>query len=49
MCIRDSNSAKAGYGIGLSMAQEILGMLKGKIRVSWKDGRITFVMVIPSL
>lgn len=43
------NSAKAGYGIGLSMAQEILGMLKGKIRVSWKDGRITFVMVIPSL
>ncbi len=43
------NSAKAGYGIGLSMAQEILGMLKGKIRVSWKDGRITFSMVIPSL
>ena len=43
------NSAKAGYGIGLSMAREILGMLKGKIRVSWKDGRITFSMVIPSL
>ena len=43
------NSAKAGYGIGLSMAQEILAMLKGKIRVSWKDGRITFSMVISSL
>jgi len=31
------------------MAQEILAMLKGKIRVSWKDGRITFSMVISSL
>lgn len=38
------NSRKAGFGIGLSMAEQIVNLSKGKIRVGWKDGMITFTV-----
>jgi len=41
------DSAKAGYGIGLSMAEELTQVLKGKIAVSYKDGVITFAVRLP--
>jgi signal transduction histidine kinase len=40
------NSAKKGFGIGLSMAQEIVSTLKGKISVGWKDGIIMFTIIL---
>ena len=40
------NSQKEGYGIGLSMAQSIVEAHKGKIRVNYKEGRISFVINI---
>lgn len=36
------NSAKAGYGIGLSMAEDLTKLMKGKISVRWEKGIITF-------
>lgn len=36
------NSAKAGYGIGLSMAEDLTKLLKGRISVRWDQGVITF-------
>ncbi|MCR4891303.1 MAG: HAMP domain-containing histidine kinase [Lachnospiraceae bacterium] len=36
------NSKKKGFGIGLSIAQEIVRILGGRMRVFWKDGVITF-------
>lgn len=36
------NSQKAGYGIGLSMAEEATHLLGGKIQVEYKEGVITF-------
>lgn len=36
------NSSRQGYGIGLSMAQEAVRLLGGKILVHFKDGVITF-------
>ena len=41
------NSAKGGYGIGLSMAQEIISLLKGKISADWKKGKISFLVILP--
>lgn len=38
------NSKKAGYGIGLSMADELARLLKGHIDVTYKDGVITFTV-----
>ncbi|MBR1811691.1 MAG: HAMP domain-containing histidine kinase [Clostridia bacterium] len=38
------NSKKAGYGIGLSMAREIVSTCKGKISVDYKDGTIFFIV-----
>lgn len=38
------NSQKSGYGIGLSMAEELTHVLKGKISVSYKKGIITFTV-----
>lgn len=38
------NSKKAGYGIGLSMAKEIVAQFKGSIGASYKDGMITFTV-----
>ena len=48
----DSDSAPAGggtspaqgYGIGLSMAQNIVSLHRGKISVHYKDGVIRFVV-----
>ncbi len=40
------NSKKKGYGIGLSMAEGIVGLLKGKISVTYSNGEIRFVVVI---
>ncbi|SKB89730.1 hypothetical protein SAMN06296386_10877 [Lachnospiraceae bacterium] len=40
------NSAKKGFGIGLSMAQEIVSTLKGKISVGWKDGIVMFTIIL---
>ncbi len=36
------NSSKAGYGIGLSMAADMVKLMRGNLSVSWKDGVITF-------
>jgi len=38
------NSQKAGYGIGLSMAAEIVKAMKGNVTVTYKEGRILFVV-----
>lgn len=38
------NSQKAGYGIGLSMAEELTKLMGGKINVSYKAQRITFTV-----
>ena len=40
------NSEKKGYGIGLSMADSLVRMFKGKIHVNYKKGIITFTVVI---
>ena len=40
------NSARSGYGIGLSMAESLVGMFKGKISVSYKKTRIKFTVTI---
>ncbi len=40
------NSEKKGYGIGLSMAAEMVRQFKGRITVSYKDGMISFVVTI---
>lgn len=44
-----TNNKKAGFGIGLSMAQMIAEWFKGKIDVKYADGKITFVVVIKSV
>ncbi|MGI5988684.1 MAG: sensor histidine kinase [Lachnospiraceae bacterium] len=41
-----NNNKKSGYGIGLSMARSIVGMLKGEIKVDYKDGRILFQVLL---
>lgn len=38
------NSQKAGYGIGLSMAEELTKLMHGKINVSYKNKSITFTV-----
>ena len=40
------NSEKAGYGIGLTIATEIVSYLKGKLDVYYKEGAITFKVVL---
>ena len=40
------NSEKKGYGIGLAMASEMVRQFKGKISVSYRDGMISFNVVI---
>ena len=40
------NSEKAGYGIGLSMAESLVEMFKGKISVNYKNKVITFTVVL---
>ena len=41
------NSAKSGYGIGLSMAENIVNLHKGKISAGFADGKITFTVLLP--
>lgn len=36
------NSTKAGYGIGLSMASDMVKLMRGTINVSYKNGLISF-------
>ncbi|MCR4690089.1 MAG: HAMP domain-containing histidine kinase [Lachnospiraceae bacterium] len=40
------NSEKKGYGIGLSMAKEMVEQYKGSLHASYKDGSITFTVTI---
>ena len=40
------NSEKAGYGIGLSMAESLVEMFKGKITVNYKNKVITFTVIL---
>lgn len=40
------NNQTSGYGIGLSMAQSIVNIFKGKISVSYKNDIITFKVVL---
>ena len=40
------NSEKSGYGIGLSMAESITKLHKGRISVGWNNGIITFTVII---
>lgn len=39
------NNKKKGFGIGLSMAENLVTTCKGKISASWKEGRIRFQVV----
>ena len=39
------NHEKSGYGIGLSMAQNIVERMNGKIQASWEDGMISFTVL----
>lgn len=41
------NSAKSGYGIGLSMAQELVQLLKGKIQTRYTKGQLHFIITLP--
>ena len=40
------NSEKAGYGIGLSMAESLVEMFNGKISVNYKNKIITFTVIL---
>ncbi len=40
------NSEKSGFGIGLSMAQSIVKIHKGRISADWKDGNIIFTVTM---
>lgn len=41
-----NNNAVAGYGIGLSMAEHLTNLFKGRISVSYKNGVITFTVLL---
>lgn len=43
---KSHSSEKQGYGIGLSMAESLVGMFKGRISVSYKKPVITFTVVL---
>ena len=43
---KSHNSEKKGYGIGLSMAESLVRMFKGKISVNYKKPVISFTVVI---
>ena len=37
---------KSGYGIGLSIAEDLCARYNGSIRAAWKDGVITFTCLL---
>ena len=41
------NSKKSGFGIGLSTAQEIVGLHGGSIKTEYESGRICFRIMLP--
>lgn len=41
-----NNQKQAGYGIGLSMAESLVRLFKGKISVAYKKGMITFTVLL---
>lgn len=41
-----NNKEKSGFGIGLSMAKELIERLGGKVTVALKDNTITFTVII---
>ncbi|MBQ3789662.1 MAG: HAMP domain-containing histidine kinase [Lachnospiraceae bacterium] len=41
------NTEKGGYGIGLSIAEQLVKRYRGTIDVSWEDGVITFDCQLP--
>lgn len=41
------NHEKAGYGIGLSMAETIVRLHKGKISADYRNGEISFRVILP--
>lgn len=43
------NVSKGGYGIGLSIAQNIVTRFRGKISASWKNGYISFTCTMYGL
>ena len=43
---KSHNSEKKGYGIGLSMAESLVRMFKGKISVSYKKPVISFTVIL---
>ncbi|MBR1853530.1 MAG: HAMP domain-containing histidine kinase [Lachnospiraceae bacterium] len=43
------NSQKSGYGIGLSIAKQIVEILGGTLRVEWESGVIRFVIAIKAI
>lgn len=43
---KSHNSKKSGFGIGLAMAKEMIETFGGKINVSYKNGEITFTVLL---
>ncbi|MBR2257845.1 MAG: GHKL domain-containing protein [Blautia sp.] len=40
------NVDKGGYGVGLSIAENLVGQYNGKINVNWKEGIISFICIL---
>ena len=43
---KSHNQDKGGYGIGLSIAQNICEQYNGSIKASWSEGKITFTCIL---
>ncbi|MGT2928772.1 sensor histidine kinase [Streptococcus dentasini] len=43
-----SNKKKSGFGIGLSMAESVVKLFKGRIFASYKGDTITFTVIFPT-
>lgn len=44
-----TNNQKAGFGIGLSMAQMIVECFKGRIKAKYDKGKVAFIVVIKTV